>query len=241
MKLGLECPTAMLEMIQPLGDFDFILGHKVLEDDGYAEFYQNSDRFKILDNGVNEAGEPLSEQDLDKAMKMVDGNLIVAPDWMGDAKRTIESYIEFTKAHGRERVIGVLQASNFGEAFECLSAFGGGGVIAVPYDICSSREDSPLLMGIRRALIVCNIPNTTKVHLLGFTSLDEFFWYENRPNVVSIDTGIPVLLGLNSVDILDPLESKESPTLDLMEKVELTPQGWTGVCRNIAILRKFMA
>lgn len=240
MKLSLECPTAMLEMVQPFGDFDWILGHKVLEDEKYAKFYKESGRFKIVDNGVNEAGEPLSGQDLDTVMEMVGGGLVVAPDWMGDAGRTIESYMEFIKTHDRKGVVGVIQASTFGGTFECLNAFGSDGIVAVPYDVCSKREDPPWLMGLRRALVVCNIPNNIRVHLLGFTSLQEFFWYEGRTNVISIDTGVPVMLGLDGLDILDELESKNTPTLGKMEKVELTQMGWTGVCRNIALLRKFI-
>ena len=240
MKLALECPTAMLEMVQPFGDFSWILGHKVLEDEEYAKFYKNFEGFKIVDNSVNEVGEPLTVEDMAKVMEMVGGDLLVSPDWIGDAGKTVAAYGDCIKKFGKEKVIGVVQGATFEEAFKCINYYGKDTFIAVPFDICSSKKDPPFLMALRRALAVCGIPSTTRIHLLGFNSLDEFFWYTNKPNVVSIDTGVPVMLGLDGLDILDPLESKEDPTLNRMEKTKLTQQGWTAVCRNIALLRKYL-
>lgn len=239
-KLALECPTAMLEMVQPFGDFDWILGHKVLESQEYLEYYKEPGRLKIIDNSVNEVGEPLSLEDMEKVLSLVGGDLLVSPDWIGDALKTVGAYGDCIKKFGKEKVIGVIQGETFEEALRCLSIYGSEGLIAVPYDVCSKKTDLPSTMALRRALVVCNIPNNTRVHLLGFNSLDEFFWYSGRPNVVSIDTGVPVMLGLDGLDILDSLGAKEAPTLSRMEKIELTQQGWTGVIRNIALLRRYL-
>ena len=241
MKLALECRTNMLEMVQPFADFDFILAHKVLEDEAYAEWYNESTNLKIVDNSVNELGTPVSIEGMKEAFEKVNGTYVVAPDFLGDAKKTVESYIECTKVFPKERVIGVVQGSTFEEAFECLPVYQSG-IISVPYDLCSQKTDPPLLMAIRRALFIGYMPKDKGfvVHLLGFNGLEEFFWYQNAPFVASIDTGIPVLLGLQGLDILDPLESKVEPTLNLMEKLELTQQCWTGIIRNIALLRKWL-
>jgi len=48
LKLALECPTLMLNLIQPLADMDFILTHLVLKDKDYALYYMNSKRAKII-------------------------------------------------------------------------------------------------------------------------------------------------------------------------------------------------
>lgn len=239
MKLALECSTDMLEMVQPFADFDWVLGHKVLEDKEYAEYHLNSNRLKFIDNSVNEVGEPLSTEDLKKVWGLVKGTYIVSPDWIGGARKTLDAYQECLKEFGRERIVGVVQGQVFEEALNCVEVYGPGW-IAVPYDICSKRNDPPWLMALMRALIICNIPPDRHIHLLGLTSLKEFYWYINRPNVLSIDTGVPILLGLQGKDILEPLESKEEATYNQMEKIELTQIGWTAIMRNIALLRRYL-
>lgn len=247
MKLALECRTDMLEMVQPFSDFDFVLAHKVLEDKGYLEYYKDSgNAIKFVDNSVNEQGMPESVERVKKAFEAVGGTYLVAPDYIGDAEKTIQAYKEGKKIFAKEeilneRLVGVIQGSTFEDAFGCLREYGTG-IICIPYDLCSQKTDPPWLMGLRRALFIAHIPRDQGylVHLLGFNSLEEFFWYQTNPMVASIDTGVPVLLGLLGLDILDPLGSKEQPTLNQMEKIELTQQGWTAIIRNIALLRRYL-
>jgi hypothetical protein len=238
MKLALECPTGMLDKVQPFADFDWLLGHKFNEK-GYLDWYLSSGNTKFLDNSVNELGEPLDVASLKALADEVPGCYIVASDWIGDSKRTIEAFRECVEVFGRERVIGVIQGETFRDAMECVEVCGEGW-ISVPYDVCSRKDDPPWLMGLRRALLVSNIPNNRLIHLLGFTSLEEFYWYYDKPNVVSIDTGVPIYLGLLGLDILEPLASKEKPTLNQMEELKLKQEGWAAICRNIALLRKFL-
>ena len=240
-RLALECRTDMLEMVQPFGDFDFILAHKVLEDEAYCNYYKESPRVKFVDNSVNELGEPLSLEQMKEAFEKVGGTYVVSPDYMDDAQKTIEAYIECIKEFPKEEVAGVIHGPTFQDAFRCLEVYGKG-LVVVPFDLCSKPGDPPWLMSLRRALFISHIPHIEGrwIHLLGFTSLDEFFWYQNNPMVISIDTGIPVLLGLLGLDILDPLESKDEATFPQMEKIELTQQGWTAIIRNIALLRRYL-
>jgi len=239
MKLALESRTDMLDMVQPFADFDWILGHKVLEDEEYARHYADSTKVKFVDNSVNEVGEPLLVEDLRKIFDLVGGSYVVSPDWVGDKVKTIVAFQECSKEFGRPRTVGVVQGSSFEEALGCAELYGPGW-IAVPYDVCSKKTDPPWLMAMRRALVVCNIPPERHIHLLGFTSLEEFYWYTGRPEVVSMDTGVPVLLGLQGKDILEPLETKEVATYNQMEQMELTQTGWTAICRNIALLRRYL-
>jgi len=239
MQLALEAPTKLLEMVYDFADFDWVLAHKVLEDEEYKKFYKGSKRVKFIDNSVNEKGEPLSLEVLKEVFEEVEGTYIVAPDWIGKEKETLEAFGKCVETFGRERTVGVVQGSSFKEAFECVQVYGKG-MVAVPYDICSSKEDPPWLMGLRRALVTTHIPNDRYVHLLGFDSIDEFYWYVGKSHIVSIDTGIPVLLGMREEDILDPLKDKKQPTLNQADEIELTQTGWTAICRNIALLRKYL-
>lgn len=241
MRLALECRTDMLEMVQPLADFDWVLSHKVLEDEAYAEWYRKSGNLKFVDNSVNELSMPQSIEQMKEAYEKVNGTYIVAPDFLGDSRRTLEAYKECVKAFPPEKIARVIQGKTFAEAWECFTSYPAG-LVCVPYDICSSRDEPPWLMGLRRALIISNIPKDQGylVHLLGFTSLDEFFWYHGNPMVATIDTGIPILLGLEGKDILDPLESKSTPTFNRMEKLELDQKQWIRTVLNIAILRRYL-
>jgi len=240
MKLALECPTDLLDLVQPFADFDFVLAKVALEDEKYLSYYKAStNTTKIVDNSVNEEGEPTSIEDLVTVFEEVGGTLLVAPDWIGNSKKTLEAYQECIGRVSPEQVIGVVQGSTFEEALSCLGKYSG--LVAVPYDICSKKTDPPWLMGLRRSLFISNIPGDRPVHLLGFTSLDEFLWYNYRPNVVSIDTGIPIMLGLQEKDILDELESKKVPTYNTMKELKLSRKEWTGICRNIALLRKYIS
>jgi len=241
MKLALECRTDMLEMVQPFADLDWILAHKVLEDPKYAEFYKKSGNIKFVDNSVNEKGEPLPISKIKEAFEKVGGTYVVSPDFINDAGKTLDSYLETLKAFPKEKVAGVVQGPTFVDAFDCLKAYGSG-IICIPYDLCSDKQDPPWLMGLRRALFMAYVPRNQNVyiHLLGFNSLEEFYWYQNNPYIGSIDTGIPVLLGLQGKDILDHLDSKAIPTFNQMDSLELNQKAWTGIIRNIALLRRHL-
>jgi hypothetical protein len=227
-------------MVQPFSDFDLVLVDKLKNEKEYKDYFIRSKNTKFLDNSVNEKAEPYSLQDMIDFSNEIKANYIVSPDWVGDSEKTIAEYKNCLKALKRSQVVAVAQGSTFEEAIGCIENYEPGW-LAIPYDICSKKTDKPELMALRRALLVSNI-STEKfyIHLLGFNSLSEFLWYTSKPRVVSIDTGVPVMLGLKGKDILDPLESKETPTLNEMEGIKLDQKGWTAICRNIALLRKYL-
>jgi len=251
MQLALECPTKLLGQIQPFADIDFMLTHLVLQDESYRKFYTSSEKAKFLDNSVNELGTPASLEEIQKAYELVKGRYplnVISPDFLGDVDKTVSAFVEALKLFQPlgQSVVPVLQGSTYEEAFMCLSAYirvhnnSANFLLAVPYDICSTKEDPPELMSLRRALIVSNFPPPLQVHLLGFTSVEELFWYRGKSQIVSIDTGVPVLQGLRGKGIEDSIESKKEPSLKLMEDLPLTKDGYSNICRNLALLRTYM-
>jgi len=250
MQLALECSTKMLGQVQPFADFDFLLTHLVLQDEAYAEFYKSSDKRRFLDNSVNELGTPETLENIKKAYEKVKNNsetFIVSPDFIGDFKKTLEMYVECIKLFQDTPVglVAVLQGSTYEEAFTCLRFYlqihnGKTLYLSVPYDICSKKTDPPELMALRRSLVVSNIPSSVQIHLLGFSDIKEFWWYKGKSNILSLDTGIPVLLGLQGKGVEEPLEAKSKPTLELMEGLPLTKENYGTVCRNIALFRTYI-
>lgn len=250
MKLALECPTSMLKDIQPLADFDWILAHLVLADKEYAEYYKKSRRFKVLDNSCNELLEPLDFGDILEAMDRIDlgtGGLVVAPDYLGSYKRTFDGMVRALGVLGTDSLLPVVQGSNLDEVLNLLKELLDVGFnrVAVPYDILSSREDSSVRMANRRLQVVNSIINKVpigfEIHLLGMTTIEELTGH-NKGWVKSIDTGVPVLLGMKGYAVDRSLVDKSKPTMDQMEAVTSVDPEYSKqmIYYNIAYLRKVL-
>jgi len=250
MKLALECPTRMLNMVQPFADFDFLLAHKVLKEADYLEYYKKSSNVQILDNSVNELGQPMTTEEIKQAYEALENPraFVVAPDFIGNVTKTLEAFKTFAEAFPLDRIIPVVQGKDLIEAIACtqlyINIYNENKVnlrLSIPYDIGSLKTDPVTVMAVRRALFInAAVPETVSVHLLGFTCIDEFTWYHHKKNVETIDTGAPILLGLQEADILEPIKDKSQPTLNLMEGLEMKPKTWAAICRNLALMRKYM-
>jgi len=248
MKLALECPTGMLNDIQPLADFDWVLAHLVLQDKEYAEYYRKSKRYKVLDNSVNELLEPLSFGDMLKAMDIVKPSLVVPPDHLGGYKKTYDEIVHALSILGPNDLLPVIQGSTLGEVLGLLQELLSLGFnrLAVPYDILSSREDNPVMMASNRLRVVNSVINRVpigfEIHLLGMTTIEELESH-NRGWVRSVDTGVPVMMGLKGrrLDTFR-LEDKKKSTMSRMENiVPVDPiYDMMNVFYNVAYLRKLL-
>lgn len=247
MKIALECPTSLLGDIQPLADFDWILAHLVLQDGGYADYYSKSERFKVLDNSVNELLTPCTLEELEEAARIVNPNLVVAPDYLGDAHATRMALKRTIELFGLEKVYPVVQGSSLDSVLDCLDYILklGFDKVAVPYDILSNREDKPEGMASRRLEvvnhIVSRIPVGFHIHLLGFNTIEELRSC-NKGWVKSIDTGVPIMMGLQGKRLdLDRLPDKKEPTLDRMKASWVDRErDLAKTFYNIAYLRKVL-
>ena len=245
MKLALECPTMLLEDIQPLADYDFILTHLVLKDEEYARYYSESKRFKVLDNSTNELLKPCFLDEIARAAKIVRPNLVVAPDFLGDHLATENILYDAVRKFGLRRVLPVVQGKGYEEVMLCADFIirNGFDKIAVPYDITSSREDSLITMASGRHKVVTYIINRVpigfKIHLLGMTTLEELSSY-GSDWVESVDTGSPIRHGMYRVQFgKDELQTKIHPTLEV---IEAAPEiNLPGIYYNIAYLRKVLS
>jgi len=244
MKLALESTTNLLGKVQGFGDFDWISFPRASKDKEYLDFYQKSDRPRVLNLGDGSSNPDINQ--VKEVYEALGSPVIISPDFAGEQVKTITAYDTYCQEYGVENVIGVLQGASYKEVLGCLAYYKG--QVAVPFSIGSADETANSLMALRRALIVSNIPADRYVHLLGFTTLDELEWYETKPNVLSINTGYPVMLGMKSEDILDIGKecNKAESTLEIMEKVEaskkeLSQTQWTAIIRNIALLRRYIS
>lgn len=244
MDLALECPTDLLQEIQPLTDFYFALTHLVLSDPDYAEYYRDhKDRLLILDNSTNELGEPCSIDDILKAAELTKPHIIVPPDYLCDMNKTVEDVRIFKKVGWEDErfILPVIQGSTVKECYKCADKYIDMGFTqcAVPYDPTCTKEDTIQRMaGQRKRIVVGLVAHFDWVHLLGFTIFEELqFYRELKPKCrLTIDTGSPIMHGLKGLRFgRDPLLDKKKPTMDRMDRQDSNLED---VFRNIAYLRK---
>ena len=245
MKLALEYPSDLLDKIQPLADYDFILTHLVLQDEVYARYHAESTKFKILDNSTNELLTPCSLDDIARAAAIVRPDYIMPPDFLGDALTTEIALGRAISRFGREKIYPIIQGALFAYALECFDHVAGLGFdkVAVPYDICCLPDDTSETKARRRLEVVNKIisvaPRGFSIHLLGMNTLAELCLHM-KDWVKSIDTGYPVMCGMYGYKFgVDELLPKKGPTLSMMKsapcKTELKV-----VYYNIAYLRRIL-
>jgi len=246
MELALECPTTLLDKIQPLTDFYFALTHLVLSDPAYADYYAtHHDKMLILDNSTNELGVPCSIDDILKAAEIIKPDIIVPPDHLCNMEKTIEDVRIFKKVGWEDErfVLPVIQGSTIKECYKCADKYVDMGFkqCAVPYDPTCTKEDTIQKMASQRQRVVVGLTARFEwVHLLGFTVFEELQFYRSLGHGCrfSIDTGSPIMHGLKGIRFgRDPLLDKKKPTMDMM------PSKWDSrdlseVFYNLAFLRK---
>lgn len=231
MKLALECSDELLDMMQPFADFDWVSVGRYLESKVYAEYYRSSDNVKFIGSSP---GDSCPIEDLKKVLEDCEGTYAVAPDQANAREETLRAYTECASKLPKDVVIGVLQGSTPEDALRCLDTYESK-IVAVPCRVGGSEEEDPgELVALRRELVVAHIPADRIILLLGFASTSEFAWYTNRSNVWGLYTGAPIQAGLASQDIDDFGRAQKVD-------VELNKDNWAAVCRNIALLRKYMS
>ena len=251
MKLALECPTYMLNDVQPLADLDFILTHLVLQDKEYANYYRHSNRTKILDNSVNEIGVPTSLNDILKAATIVQPNFVIPPDFLGNTRETYRTLCEAEVLFPRASLLPVIQGSSLEELRDYTRelVYKGYNYLALPYTILNEKGASLKTMAMARKNVVKAIQSNwpkLELHLLGMTTLEELEDYRYSGEVVSLDTGCPILNGLsNSLFGQSNLIEKnqtgkpEEATLNQIS-TKPTAVNYSSIYYNIAYLRKLL-
>lgn len=238
----MEIPTKLLPTISGLVDLDFILAQLVLEDKEYAEFFRNSKRFKILDNGFHETGQPLSLTELQEAAKLCNPDVLIAPDWLGDASRTYEGLVAAKKKFSGQYKLGtVLQGKTREERLSFFNA-----VRQDTYLLCLPFK-SDRFEHFRE--LVQSTPKyiqwPPKIHLLGMKSLQETRLFADLfddlgiSHRTSIDTGKLVKFGLAKDCITEYTELRGKGLIDHATK-DVTAEQMANIFYNVAFARKFM-
>ncbi len=199
-------PIAPLGLLQQmnaenmLGDYLLVLAHDVLahKDEYLSLIYSamGDEGFVILDNSVVELGTAMSPQKLCEAAKIVNADVIVLPDVMGDADATIQAAREAIMEMGGEKYgfMKIVQGSNADELITCIDWMNThveGNYWAVPRWITNELGSRvPIVQAIQE------VDSEAKIHLLGMSEhIEDDIKCARMTGVIGIDSANPIVLG----------------------------------------------
>jgi hypothetical protein len=236
--LALEIPTTQLQAWSPLADFDFVLAHQVLADDGYMNHFRArpKGRMVMLDNSLHELGAPLPISDILAAARMVKADYVIAPDNMDHAKWTVDQFYEMRDAyHEGGDVIGVLAGTTPYEREYCLEHIRKGSIVCLPFR--RARVEWFLEQAIDHA----------RIHLLGMSSdweLNVWAWLQTAypSTAFSVDTSKPIKAGLLGTQLAHgmPTRGLSISSKDLLDFKHVSENQDLLVRRNIGWLRSIL-
>lgn len=248
MRFTMAVPRQLHEKLDNLQDLHFAL---VTQDEtpGYVEWYaaqRDKARQVILDNGMHEnKGQPRTVQQLVEACKLFRPSYVIAPDWMGNAQKTLAAFNEMRRVRPNGCGIAVvMQGKDSVERYEFFEAVRHhADMLCFPYRMPRLEWMKELIHRVPK-----HVQWPPKIHLLGVSTMDELsgwhrIMYEQGipEDFVSVDTTKPIKWGLagKRLDELDSLRDGPGwPQEPLKADVEITPEQLSCIYYNIAYLRR---
>ena len=166
-----EIPLSLIDEHQDfISDYMFVLLHKILEDEQYANTVLDfSDHGEIiyLDNSCFELGESLDNKLLYEWYQRIEPEYVVLPDVLGDYRRTLQRSIEFADNYPEAIPNGmpVIQGSTPDEMIDCYNEF-------INYSDKWGMRQSKILS------FTCLVILATVLRLLRLPSLGFLFGFE---------------------------------------------------------------
>ena len=217
-------------------DFDFIIASTCFKYPEYLEYFMNiqktEPRFTILDNGAFETGKAVDDDAYIELARKLRPDVLVIPDVYKDNKATGRRAINFIskwKDNPIEDVdlMGVLQ----GDLWRVLET-----MYNTLYAPVCKYIGLPYATGVDRYQFLKAHPEIENVHILGLPVLTEVYGLAQLPNVVSIDSSLPVKCAMegkliNNVLTSDSYAQPDETDLDILA-LSYNLQMFTAVCRG---------
>lgn len=188
---SVELPIKNLNYSRYL-DFDFIIASTCFEHHEYLEYFlnvkANSPRFTILDNGAFETGEAVDDNLYIELARQLHPDVLVVPDVFKDNAATGCRAVNFFRAWKNNPIDGVeLMGVLHGNSWDTLVS-----TYSTLYAPICKYVGLPYATGIDRYQFLKAHPEIPNVHILGAPTLTEICSLRLLPNVVSIDSSLPV-------------------------------------------------
>lgn len=189
---SVELPTKYLMDYSEYFDFDFIIASTCLEYPEYMEYFMSTrhenSRFTILDNGAFETGNAITDKQYIELAEKLQPDVLVVPDVYNDNAATgcrASHFLDLwrTAPIAGTELMGVLQ----GNSWDVLEA-----MYRIVYAPICKYIGLPYATGIDRYRFLKAHPEIQNVHILGAPTLTEIYGLMLLPNVVSIDSSLPV-------------------------------------------------
>ena len=246
MLISHESPLKLLKLSLKYNDYDYALVHLFDKYPEYLKFFEKSIKKRImyLDNSIFELGEAFDIENFkvwcNHFCDINENNLYyIVPDVLEDCERTIQNFKNFKFNRGHR--IGVCQGKTKEETLKCFEFLKDKcDIVAISFDYSWFGQEELSIRMLNRVAFVKELLTSyrgIKLHLLGCYLPQEFKYYRDPPQIVSIDTSNPVVHGLKGISYTPSgLNFKESQKLaELMEAKEIPIQ----VFQNIQMFKGF--
>ena len=256
MKISHEVPKCLLGASLEFNDYDYCLPHLLDEDEKYKEYFleaKKSGRYIIMDNSLHELGEAYEDKRLLYWVEKIEPDEFIVPDvWMkGHMTAAQAKYWKQYEYPENTKLTAVIQGKDSQDAFLCANLLSNLGYdkLCVSYGATWYNDFFPhtnpdmgkALGRIRfvQELLSLEHLKYTKFHLLGCSIPQEFGWYNNHPQIESIDTSNPVMAGLEGIRYNDyGLSKKPKANMNDHFNIEWEEIDYSTILYNTSMFRK---
>ena len=224
-----------------LGSYHLLLAHDVVaQPKAYKKVFDDLPKATIImDNSLIELGKPADIETMLTAIETVTSNYVVMPDYLGQSLLTVEACKSFATMINKinpHSLMAVPQGTNIEEVLYCaeqLAKIEGVKAWGIPRHLTESLGTREI---ITRSL-TRHYPKMP-IHQLGFSdSIQDDIECTRMPNVMGIDSAMPIWLGLDNRDLKSYMNHHPSRPKDYWETAhELTD----AVEKNLNIIRRLI-
>ena len=207
MKISHEVPRCLLNNSRSFNDYDYCLPHLLDKNEKYRNFFLESKeqgRYIIMDNSLHELGKAYDHERLLHWIQEIEPDEFIVPDvWMKSSQTAAQAkyWLQY-KYPKKTKITAVVQGEDKQSAFMCAFLLKDLGYkkLCISYG-ADWYGDTDLNKALGRINFVNELLKDKnykdiKLHLLGCAVPQEFGWYDNHPQIESIDTSNPIMAAL---------------------------------------------
>jgi hypothetical protein len=256
MKVSHEVPRCLLTASTEFNDYDYCLPHLLDIDEEYLQYFMDAKadgRYIIMDNSLHELGEAYDHERLRYWVSVIEPDEFIVPDvWMRCAETAAQAkYWKQFKYPKKTKLTAVIQGKDKNDAYLCANLLTNLGYkkLCVSYGATwyndffpHTNADMGKALGRVRfvqGLLNLNQMKDIKFHLLGCSIPQEFSWYDNHPQIESIDTSNPVMAGLEDTLYSDyGLNSKPKANMNDYFDIDFEKVDYLNIIHNTTKFRE---
>ena len=234
-----------------VNDYMFILLHRYIEDERYRKIVNSYKGFTILDNSCFELGEALSNELIYEYVNIINPDVFVLPDTLGDMQLTLDRSYDFLDKYPdfESKAMAVIQGDSFKEFAKCYTEFDRTysdlSMIGIPFcfNWAFALKMDPFEHSMERVKLLHHLDSHSiinpqmKHHLLGTWNALEFKAYKHYNWIYSIDTSNPIAAGIEG-DVY-PILHKPKIKFDEFVEKELHEINIDAVMNNTRIFKEW--